>query len=170
MEQNNVTTREWRDGDVFHWRYRHNNADWSNVTYWAKSCIGVVRAGFLRDTYWGVSGENTKWRRPDAENELILDFIANLNDLEKVDEHRLVYYADEDVVNLNHSNSSEGNAYIRKGAKRSADKMLEGARYNIQKALARIDTLNNAVTRLLEFEAAVLAGDPLDELHLIEIA
>lgn len=165
-----MTTDEWNNGDVFRWRYKNPNPDHSNVTYWAKSRIGIVRTGVLHDTFWGAYGENAIWSRPDAERELALDFIANMADLEKVYEHRLIYYADSDVVNLNHANSSTGNAYIRKGAKRSADKMLEGARHNIQKALARIDTLNNSVMRLRELEAAVLAGDPLDELHLIEVS
>lgn len=166
-----------KDGDIFHWRYKYPNPDWSNVTYWAKSCIGVVVGGFLADTFWihdltnpRVTQDTNRWSVEEAAEKLDLDFIANMADLEKVDEWKLAYYADVDVVNLNHSNSSKGNAYIRKGAKRSSDKMLESARYNVQKALARIDTLNHSITRLQELEAAIMAGDPLDELYLIEIA
>lgn len=158
-----------KDGDVFRWSYKDPKPDWSNVSYWAKSRIGIVKGDFIFDTYWGSSGGNAVWDFKEANSLLNLDFLANMADLEKVDEHRLIYYADADVVNLNHANSSKGNAYIRKGAKRSPEKMLEVVRHNIERANSRIKSLEHDIAQLSEAERAILASEDLDNLHLFEV-
>lgn len=51
-------------------------------------------------------------------------YVGNINELEEADPRQRAYYLDEDCVDLRHANnSSDGNFYIRKGAKKNLDKM-----------------------------------------------
>jgi hypothetical protein len=117
---------ELKDGDIYRWRYREEGDDRPYGRYHCCSNIGVVRSGLLRDTYWSCGSEGRTFG-PDDFDRLDLTFIANVSDLVGAAEYEADYYDDSDIVNLNHSNSTRGNFYLRKGAKRSQAKMLEVA-------------------------------------------
>jgi hypothetical protein len=125
-----------REGDVYRWRYRAPGDDRAYGRYHCCSCIAIVdKDGNLRDTFW-ASGSDGRRFRPEDLPLLELTRLANLSELEKAGEHEADYYDDADIVDLNHSNSSRGNFYLRKGAKRSAAKMLESARHKLERAVS----------------------------------
>jgi hypothetical protein len=119
-----------KDGDVFHWSYLRE-VKHGDYSYWCKSQIAIAKDGLLVDTYCDSSAH---WSYEDAPKKLDLTFLGNLADLVNVPEYNREYYADSDIVNLNHANSSRGNFYIRRGAQRSKEKMLETAHYKMEKA------------------------------------
>lgn len=155
------------EGDIFRWSYR---APKDHMPYHCRSRIAIFHNGLLTDTYWGTPYDNESWDIPAARANLDLEFIANLNDLEKIPEWNEVYYGPTDFVNLNHANSSRGNAFVRKGAKRSAEKMLQVVHYNIERARSRIASLTRDINNLEEIQRAILAAEDLDKLHLFEVA
>jgi hypothetical protein len=128
---------ELKEGDIYRWSYREPGDDATWGRYHCCSRIGVVRNGMLHDTYWQIGnnfGNGRSFAIPNGLSNIDLTFVANFADLERADEHNEDYYADADIVNLNHANSSRGNFYLRKGAKRCAAKMIEVAKHGIEKA------------------------------------
>jgi len=124
-----------RDGDIYRWAYREPGDDRAYGRYHCCSQIAVVRSGLLRDTFWS-SGNEGRTFGPDDMDRLELTFVANFSDLSKAPEYEADYYADADIVDLNHSNSSGGNFYLRGGAQRCASKMMETAKRKLDRALS----------------------------------
>lgn len=128
-----------REGDVYRWSYRDPNTDnrsWGS--YHCCSCIAIVMGSRLRDTYWQIGQSFHDGRSFGAEDlsKLELTRLANLSELLPAKEYESDYYDDADIVNLNHSNSPRGNFYLRKGSRRSREKMLEVARENLARSIA----------------------------------
>lgn len=158
MDTETVTLKE---GDVYRWTYvdRLDTGAWG--TYHCCSRIAIVGAsGRLRDTFWSSGNDGKSFGADDLCN-LHLIFLANMADLNKAHEYEADYYADTDIVDLNHSNSPRENFYLRKGAKRSAAKMLAAAKYKLEKAESdarmatrRADDLRVAISRIEAGEIA----------------
>jgi hypothetical protein len=79
--------------------------------------------------------------------------------LERAKEYQADYYDDADIVNLNHSNSSRDNFYLRKGAKKSQAKMLEVARRNLERSQSNERAAANLSSDLTEAIRRIEAGD-----------
>jgi hypothetical protein len=146
-----------RDGDVYRWRYR----DDAKRSYHCCSCIGIVKDGILRDTYWqiGSSFSEGKWFAAESLPTLELTRLGNLDEFVKVPDYFEDYYDDADVMNLNHANSSRDNFYIRKGAKRSQSKMLEVARSRLEDSLSAERMAAWKSQRIRESIARIESGD-----------
>ena len=119
-----------KDGDIFRWSYnsewlkKKNDGDNGGTTYWCNSRIGVFNDGFLVDTFWSYSNScDTSFAADMIASRLDVEFIANEDDLIGANPSERAYYLDEDCVDLNHPNSTRGNFYIRKGAKKNIEKM-----------------------------------------------
>lgn len=119
-----------KEGDIFHWQYL---TDTSSMDYWCCSRIGIVKSdGWLHDTYWG-SQDNRKFAIKDIGVKISVDFIANINDLEPVSRGTFVFYDTKDIVDISHSNSHcDDGCYLRKGAKKSLEKMKKLLRLQIE--------------------------------------
>lgn len=119
----------WNNGDIYRWSWNDNEYDKrkhqisSGTLYWCCSKIGIVDEDYLVDTYWGNTSDNKFFSKEKALEILDLTYVGNMNDLIEADPKQRAYYLDEDCVDLNHPNSSRGNFYIRKGAKKNLYKM-----------------------------------------------
>lgn len=150
-----------RDGDIYRWRHVESGDDRPFGRYHCCSRIAVVHKGRLRDTYWQIGdyfGEGKSFGIDDL-GRIELTFIANCADLEKRHESDVEYYDCADVVDLNHPNSSKGNFYIRKGAKRSAAKMLESANRRLEAAKSDEQRAKNTIERLTSNIQRINSGD-----------
>lgn len=156
-----VATINLREGDVYRWRYREPGDDRAYGRYHCCSCIAIVKDGILRDTYWqvGQSISDGKWFSAEAASRLELTHLGNMADLEKVSEHQADYYDDADIVDLNHPNSTRGNFYLRKGAKRSQDKMLTIARQRLAEANSDFHTARRRMAEIGEIIETIAAGN-----------
>jgi hypothetical protein len=159
-----TATERLKDGDIFHWSYKDERGD-RTAMYWCKSRIAVVKDGYLQDTYWH-SGASTYWKLGEVEQLLNLEFIANFADIEKQQEYMSEDYDDADCLNLNHANSSKGNFYIRKGAKRSAAKMKEVINHKIEREMAAIRVAQMHIDHLEKSLAELCKGESLDRIYL----
>lgn len=154
-----ATVTERREGDIFRWAYREPGDDRQWGRYHCCSRIAIVDAyGRLRDTYWSWGRDGRIFTHKDLPA-LELTYLGNLADLEKVPEHLADYYDDADIVDLNHANSPRGNFYIRKGAARSAKKMLESARYQLEKSVSDERTAARRSEQLRETIARIESGE-----------
>ena len=112
-------------GDIYKWRWkddhpRRKQCEGTGTLYWCMSQIAKEdKQGNLWDTYW-VSGDNKKVNP----EEVVLEYIGNAFELERIDDYQSVYYDEKDIVNLNHANSTKGNMFKRKGAEKSLSSIL----------------------------------------------
>jgi len=150
------------EGDVFRWSYRDPNTDnrqWGS--YHCCSCLAIVHNGLLRDTFWqiGMSFSDGKSFVIGDLPKLDLTRLGNLADFDKAPEYQADYHDDADIMNLNHSNSSRGNFYLRKFALRSQKKMLEMARYKLENSESAERSAARKSEQLREAIAKIEAGD-----------
>lgn len=163
---------EFKEGDIYRWRYTPERTAqirrYHSEAYWCKSQIAVVTRSGLTDTYWGGMSDNqAHWSNPeDAEADIELEYVGNFSDLQKISEYQSAYYDDSDIINLNHANSPTGNLYIRKGAKRSREKMLAVAKAGEEKALDAIRAAGFTRQRYRELVVLLESGADLEAIYL----
>lgn len=155
---------EIKEGDIFRWSYREPGDDRQYGRYHCCSRIAVVANGRLRDTFWSLGSDGRSFGLDDLPR-LDLTYLGNFADLEKAGEWQADYYDDADIVNLNHSNSSNDNFYLRKGAKRSAKKMLEAARYKLERSESDERMAADGARRFRAAIAKIEAGE-IEDVHL----
>lgn len=161
-------TIEIKEGDIFRWRYRDEKPEELGPyrRYHCRSQIAVARDGLLVDTFWCGFQDNANWPYAVAAAKLELTYIGNFSDLDCHAEYMGQYFDDADCVNLNHSNSTKGNFYIRKGAKRSEAKMREVIAAEIEKEAAAIRVARSHIECLQDELAKIDGGTPLDQIYL----
>ena len=152
------------EGDVFRWSYSDPDTDQRAYgSYHCCSRIAIVRKGLLRDTYWMIgdsfASDGTRTFRIEDLHKLELTRLGNMADLERVPEYQANYYADADIVDLNHANLTRGNFYLRKGAIRNQAKMLETAKYKLEQSELTERSAAMKSERLREAIAKIEAGD-----------
>jgi len=152
-----------REGDIFRWHFLTPGDDRAYGRYHCCSRIAIARNGRLRDTYWS-SGNDGRSFGPDDLPNLELTPLGNLAELERAEEWKADYYDDSDIVDLNHSNSTRGNFYLRKGAKRSPAKMLAVARNKLERAQADERSARWRQEQLCAAIARIEAGET--DVHL----
>lgn len=156
-----TTAIELREGDVYHWRYtdaRLKRFTLGGDPYWCTDQQAVVRDGKLLDTYWsfGRCGDSRVIDPADVD----LTFVCNINDVREVrHESETKPYGESDVFNLSYQHGCYKKFAVRKGAERSADRML-------REIAAKVEALNSDITfakrnleHLAEMRAQVEAGD-----------
>lgn len=152
----NVTLKE---GDIYRWGYREPGDDRNYGRYHCCSNIAIVdKHGRLRDTFWSCGSDGRSFGVDDLP-ELELTYLGNMTHLERHPEWQADYYDDADIVNLNHSNSTRDNFYIRKGAKRSPAKMLASAHYKLERAESAKRSAEWDIDRLTKTIASLEAGE-----------
>lgn len=164
----NTDTIEIKDGDIFRWCYRDQKPEdlgpWKR--YHCKSQIAIAKDGWLVDTYWSCMSDSTKWKYAEAPAKLRLAYLGNFADLDHQQEYMAEYYDDEDCVDLNHPNSSKGNFFIRKGARRSERKMRDMIAHKIEKEESLIRVSTWRIESLRKELAKLDSGEPLDKVYL----
>lgn len=155
------------DGDIFRWRYKDETPEQCRTwgRYHCKSQIAIARDGVLADTFWHGS-PSTFWTYADALRDLDLVRLGNLTQLEKRPEYEVMYYDDADCVNLNHSNSSRDNFYVRKGAPRSRAKMRSTLNDRIADLTREQAHAEHKLDRAREQLAAIDRGDDIEKVYL----
>ena len=122
----------WKDGDVFRWRYKKPETRFGEP-YWCKACRAIVHQGRLKDIFWSYidqrefkpdNSHGANWDQAEAEKELNLEYLGNLNDYDPIHGSKEPLYEPADIIDLRHSNSSHKHIYSRKGAKLSQRAMM----------------------------------------------
>lgn len=151
------TVEQLREGNIYSWRYtpeaEASIRNFHHDAYWCKSRIAVIRKGHLVDTYWSSPDTTLDPAK------VILTFLGNPADMEKIFPGERVFYRDEDIVNMQHSNNSGAEVYAKAG--RDAETMKAYFAYQIEKtereirwAHQRIQECNDAIARVGRGEIA----------------
>jgi len=159
---------EIQDGDIFRWSYAHEKDAHGAYAYWCKSRIAVAGNGVLHDTYWGLGRDQSShsWSYDVAVESLLLERIGNFNDFEKAPEYRAPYFADADILNLNHPNAPRGNFYTRKGAEPCRKRMLEHACSKLRDAQSKLHSAAYGVEFAARQIQKIEDGRPVSEISL----
>lgn len=144
------TQRVYKAGDIIRWSYSRKYIDslkYQGDLYWCKSRIAVFSCGKFVDTFWhGGSNNNLSFGPEEIGERFRIEYVGNFNALDRQNDYSKFedfnkYYEVADIVDLNHSNNSRGNLYLRKGAKRSLTKVKERLEYKIKRTQEQIDHL-----------------------------
>lgn len=168
------TELNWRDGDVYFWRYRKEPED-HTLGYWCCARKAIIVDGILHDIYWMyINGHKLSdhgahgryWMPIEAKDRLILLYKGNLDDFDAIPDYNEPLYAEADILDLRHANSSQKQIYLRKGATRSKERMLEHCRYLREKAETAARHAKYNIENFAEIEAKIEAGEDLKEIYL----
>lgn len=142
---------EIKQGDVFRWSWKEAIANkrresCASTVYWCMSRICIANdKGVLKDTYWHSGSSYNDVVDPDK---CELRFLGNLSDYEHVDKYMLSYYADEDIMDISHCNNTCSGFYLKKGAKKSLEKIRAIIQQKIDEKLSDIRSAQYDVERL----------------------
>lgn len=161
-----------REGDIFRWRWKDeklhgDSGPWRS--YHCKSQIAIFHSGEFYDTFWlhcygdGWNFSSDRILRPDS---ITLEkHEGNYADMKRIRPYDAPYYRPEDIVDLRHSNDSNAPIYLRPGATRNAEVILEEIAYRRDRAEGEIRSAQHTIERLDAARALAEAGK-LDEVYL----
>ncbi len=138
-----------KPNDIYRWSYSADFIKGRFEPYWAVSRYAICRAFsdgelYLEDSFWSC-GDNRRFYQDDVDNGHVeLKFLGNFDELEKLNDNP-EYYKPEDIVNLNHANSSRDNIYIRKGATRDINIIRKLIQDSIESQEIKIQSLQKTI-------------------------
>ena len=161
----------FRDGDIYRWRYNRETLQTPafvesancGTLYWCNSRIAIwnEKKERLIDTYWGSTIDNKSFTIQEIEEKIDLTFVANINDLVPCHPSEFDRYANDDCINISHSNSMRGGFYIRKGARESISKKIAVLESQIADHKSKVsyhkDQLKYCTKRLVELSCQAIA-------------
>ena len=154
-----------KKNDVFRWNYtqsyidQHQDQVNAGTLYWCQAKIAVFDGVQLRDIYWhridgntvNFRGDGHSWSPEQIDKEIEVSFVANLDDLEPLNDNPNFY---DNVINLTHANS-HSQLFIWQGQTRNNSAMINyyqneiaKCQHEIQTQQSRIEYFENILTGL----------------------
>lgn len=135
-----LETHELQIGDHFRWEF-NDIVNIGEYSYWCKSKMCIWDGKKFKDLFWSMGTGSESYTL--SVEDVLLSFMGNINDYEECNEYQLKYYDDGDILNRNHSNHSKGWGncfFIKKGAKRSREKIKQGLLYKLEEVEYKISS------------------------------
>ena len=166
-----------RENDICTWRWKDDERHRASGPFGSYHCNaqkGIVHNGRLLDLFWMNIGSHfaqegwSKSRsggKPVALDQVIVEVVANIDDLTEIRRGDERYYDLADVVDLQNSNSSKAPIFIRKVAQRSQAAMLEYAENKLQEAERTAASAERDVERWTALSDQIQTGN-LDKIYL----
>ena len=115
------------------------------------------------DTYWGICNRSGKSFNPKEVQELFdIKFYCNLDELEEKSKYQTDYYDDDDIYYLHNQHAcmeSCRSYYVKKGTKKSKQKILSVINKKIIEAEHTIESAITDIERYSEKKIEVQNGD-----------
>lgn len=156
-------SEDLKEGNIYFWRWADAERDAQCGPYQSYHCcsqLAVVTNGKLMDTYW--HGSDNKVLDPAS---VSLTLLGNKDDLVEIREWDIHYYRREDIIDMRHPNNSSGPIYLRKGAERDAETMLEVIEHRLEQIRRDIEFGRHRIELLTAQAAQVRAGN-FSEVYL----
>lgn len=147
-------------GDVYTFRYFKSD----NYEYHCFDGTLIVKERdngdkYLEDTYWDTGGSRVFHSVNEALEKGELTFLFNFDMVEEVSKYMKDYYSDTDFFELYIHAGYRNRYFIKKGAKRSKEKMLEVLENKMKDTERQIESLKYTLTNLNENFKKVNGGD-----------
>ena len=138
-----------KESDVFDFRYKPEVVKNSFSPYHCFDGILIVRKDkkeefYLEDTYWS---NGRTFTLDEALAKGTLRYVFNLDKVEKTSKRDLNYYDDKDIVILRYGHGYSTQCFIRKGAKKSKEKMLAVIKKQISDAKIDLSCITDRIER-----------------------
>ena len=156
-------SEDLKEGNIYRWRWADAERDAQCGPFQSYHCcsqLAVVTNGKLMDTYW--HGSDNKVLDPAS---VSLTLLGNKADLIEIRTWEIPYYRREDIIDMRHSNNSSGPIYLRKGAARDAETMLELIEHRLVQTRRDIESSKRRI-ELLTAQAAQVREGKLNEVYL----
>lgn len=137
-------TQKIKNNDVFHFIPKDN----SEFANWTRENLFVAKIGedgkiILVDTYCGIGRlDNKQYSLSEARKLGKLEYYCNLDEIEKIEEYKTKYYDDKDIFILHDQHACADSCiyyFVRKGAEKDKEKMLETVNELLNKAKREIE-------------------------------
>lgn len=154
---------ELKDGQIYRWRWADDKRDADCGQYGSYHCrsrIAIVHGGKLIDTYWSGMISDGRLNKDDVLVELIAD-----KSWQKIKKWDLPYYDSSDVIDTRHANDGNAPIYLKPGATRSKQAIIESIDYRVQQAEQNIRSAQFELERLAQKRVLAEEGR-LDEIAL----
>ena len=154
---------ELKDGQIYRWRWADDKRDADCGQYGAYHCmsrIAIVQGGSLIDTFWHGTSSDGLLNRDDVLVELIAD-----TSWRKIQKWDLPYYDSSDVIDTRHANDGNAPIYLKPGATKSKQAIIESIDYRVQQAEQTIRSAQYELDRLAQKRVLAEEGK-LDEIVL----
>lgn len=152
-----------KKGDIYRWTWRgpkgRECGRYDN--YHCKSQIAKFDGKNLVDTFWACSPTDNSYLDPDDVDLVLLGNTSEMTVLADQSE----YYRPEDLVDMRHRNHSTAPIYLKKGATRDKETMLELVRRKQRDAKHKIESAQFALSTLSENEEKI-ANDDLENVFI----
>lgn len=164
MKPEHAETVDFREGDIFRWRWKNDVRHADNAPYRSYHCrsqIAVVRNGKLFDTFWG----SPSYEHIISPDDVLLERQGNPEEMTKIHPADSHYYRREDLVDMRHSNNSRAPVYVKAGASRDPEVMAALVDYEIERRHSAIRSAQWDLERLADAKESIAAGK-LDNLYI----
>lgn len=155
---------ELKLNDVYKFRY---NTEWINKDRFLYHCFDgqlIVKQRrnsndlYLEDTYWN-SSDNKNFTLNEALNRGELEYICNLDEIEKIKEYEMNYYDNKDLFDLSRQHNCYKEYYKKIGAEKCPAKMEQVLIRKIESIESEIRSRNHDLERMKENLEKLKAGD-----------
>lgn len=161
---------ELKVNDVYRFRYNEEEVKARFEPYWCFDGQLYVWLNeydgklYLIDTYWDYlgsepHGDSKCFTLEKLLEQGTLEFICNLDDVEKCSEHEALYYDDTDVFNLSRQKRCYREFYKRKDAEKSITKIKDILMEDIEYIESKISSLEGDLRWTKEKLASAESGD-----------
>jgi hypothetical protein len=169
-----------KENDVYTWRYTKEHVEklrFMSDLYHCKERLAVVKKGndgvlTFYDTFWGVGRTDNYWfSLEDVGVKYEIEYYCNLDEIEKQPQHKEIkkYYKDEDIFMLHDQHACVQSCvyyYLKKGAEKSKDKMLNIVKNQIKEIENKIEWSKGDLKRANETLQKLEAAKDLDQFYL----
>ncbi|MGJ0846534.1 hypothetical protein ACR77J_07590 [Tissierella praeacuta] len=149
---------ELKLGDIYSFRYKYEYIkDKAGDPYHCLDGQLIVKKDindklYLQDTYWGgISLDDDYDSRVFTLESALklgeLEFICNIENIERIKEYEMDFYADEDAFNLSHQHRCYKAYYKKKDSQKCPKKMEEVLLYKIERAKSEIKSKEIDINR-----------------------
>lgn len=136
-----------KENDICSWRWKDEKIGHIGDPYHCKARKGIVHNGQLLDLFWmniGSHFSQAGWSQSRSGGRALnldlinFEVIANIDDLTEIRRGNERYYKPEDIVDLDHPNTSHAPIFVRKGAELDVATMREYVNEKIAQAKDRM--------------------------------
>lgn len=163
--------------DVFHVRYTeaYRKEHGTRDLHHCFEGLAIARKEgdqiILVDTYWGLSGGSYSkiFYLKDIGRKIDIEYYCNLTEITKIENYKISYYADEDIIFLHNQHACTESCkyyFIKKGAVRSKEKMIQTLQEHISEAERSINSEKRTIEWKMKTLQEIENGKPLDEIYI----
>jgi hypothetical protein len=161
---------ELKLNDVYKFRYNEDYIKNNSYPYHCFDGQLIVKQKsdgslYLEDTYWSC-GDNKWFTLEKALKQGTLEFICNLEDVEKCDRDDYKYYNEDDIFDLSYQSGCYARYRKKKGAVRSAEVMRRTIKRGIEKAQSDIQWAERQIERGNEYLEKLKNGETEFNIYL----